>query len=317
MGIYDIPSTSTARLLYRVKALETGNLRLRRGSYGPVTGIFSRSRNASLDSSGNVDPTRTGFLKKGALPPSANTNGFAYTSTANSIHWYWDGSNGSTIIQIRRADDSQEVVKGGDINITGLTGATTYYFYPFWTSNGHYDVGWVIGHHGTPKIAFLSTELDGPDEGPTAAAQQFTQDREQLTTGAMTALTGGGGSAGGGGDPTRGGACVMDGTDIQIWGDSPYHIEVLEEHEWIYIELNDGRNLTCTKDHPLYHTMHGRVEAKTVKAGQILLTDKGERMVTKIYSFIKPGIKKKVVMAEGHIFTANGLISHNTKQSTR
>ncbi len=60
----------------------------------------------------------------------AHCTGFSYTSTTTSITFYWDGTNGSSQIQIAWPDGSVTKVPLAKLVITGLTPGTTYHFYP-------------------------------------------------------------------------------------------------------------------------------------------------------------------------------------------
>src|SRR5437868_2782674 len=113
-------TSQTDRIQARIRSLEQGNLRLRRGNYGPITGSFSKISNEFFDSTGNIDTTKAGVKKLGSMPPTANTNGFAYTSTVNSVTWYWDGTNSSKLVILRRSDGTIQVMPSGSITITGL-----------------------------------------------------------------------------------------------------------------------------------------------------------------------------------------------------
>jgi hypothetical protein len=142
--LYKLQNSKTSeRILGRVRFLEQGNLRLRRGSLGPITGPYSKIGNDTFDSVGNIDTTRTAVRKLGSVPPSNNTTGFAYTSTGNSITWYWDGTNGSKLIILRRADSTMQVIPSGSLTVSGLAPSTDYYFFPFWTPNNKCTIGWV------------------------------------------------------------------------------------------------------------------------------------------------------------------------------
>ena len=312
---------STSPLATRLRRLETGDLRLRRGNFGPITGPFTRFSNDSIDPvNASINLTKSGVMKLGAVPPTVNTNGFAYTATTTSITWYWDGTNGSMPIIIRRADSTMTVVPQGSITITGLSAATDYYFFPFWTPNNRCTIGFVQGTVGDPQIAFVLADLNDPNIGPAAAGQQALQDREPLTSGAMIGSTPaagtGGGSAGGGGDPHGGGGCVMSGTDIVPLGDQPYHVEVIPETDWLRVEAG-GRMLSCTHDHPLFDPRKGKTAAEFIKLGELVIMDTGEQRVTGIEEFRRKCTKHKVIMPEGHLFWAAGFLSHNSKQNPR
>lgn len=292
--------------VFRLQRLETGAPRLRRGQASPTVGQYSRIPRDILRT-GNIDTTRSTVLKKGGVPPSANRNGFAYTSTANSITWYWDGTNGSTVIVIKRSDSTNQVIPtaGSGLTVTGLLNTTTYYFLPFWSPNNLCNIGWVPGTIGTPRIAFVVGDTTGTNAS-NYLLQQTLQDREALIGGFMSATTG---SSGGGG----GHGCVKAGTEIAPCGDGKYEIQVLGEQRWIRVEVKDGRWLFCTYDHPLYREDEGRTTAETLEVGMALIMDDGVREIVAVDRIVKSCSKWKIEMPDGHLYYANGFLSHNQK----
>lgn len=117
-----------------------------------------------------------------------------------------------------------------------------------------------------------------------------------------------------------GGGCVMLGTPIDIIGDSPHSFEQLPQHEWVRIYTDRGRELIATPDHPVYTSRAGRTEMRDVHKGDMVITMSGEEKVTEKYPdprqgehYVRPGFKVKVNMQYGHLFWANGFLSHNVK----
>jgi len=218
---------------------------------------------------------------------------------------------------ITRADGSRFTVPtaGSGLTISGLAAATTYYFLPFWNINNLCNIGWVQGTTGSPQIAFVVADTTDLVNAPFYAMQQTLQSNEPLSTGFMTAATtaagsGGGGAGGGGGG---GHACVMSGTDIVALGDLPFSLEVLPETQWVQLRIEDGRELCCTYDHPLYHAERGKVRADELTEGDLVITDIGEQEITVRKFFHRKCSKHKVLMEKGHLFWANGFLSHNIK----
>lgn len=305
----------------RLRRLEVGAQRLQRGVLRPTSGIYARLPVSALDDAKKILDIRShALLKRGSIIPTANTNGFAYVADTTTIHWYWDGTNGSTVIVLTRADGTKFVIPPGDILVTGLSPNTKYYFIPFW-SKGGCNVGWVDSSQGTPAIATAGGYLTIPDLAPALNIKQNLQDREPLAAGAISGSTTAAGSvsagAGDGGDPTLGRGCVMAGTEIFPLGGLPYELEVLPEYEWVRIEADDGRVLVCTRDHPLFHEERGRIEAEMLSKGDPILMDDGVHEIKDSYWLNKKCSKYKVCMAEGHLFYANGFLSHNVKINTR
>ncbi|HEV2206635.1 MAG TPA: Hint domain-containing protein [Candidatus Acidoferrales bacterium] len=147
---------------------------------------------------GKVDPTKTGVLMKGSVPPTWS-GAFTYVSTTSSITWSWSG------LSIYRADGGATAVSNGSVAVTGLAPGATYYFYPYWDEMAN-ALEWVSGGTGTPANALTAkTNI--------AAQQQSLQGHIPLSQGAMIAATTtsgtGGGSGGGSGSCLRAGTLVL------------------------------------------------------------------------------------------------------------
>lgn len=303
----------------QLQRLETGAQRTQRGQLRPTAGSFARMPSTLLiNSKQNLDLSSTGVRKQGGVPPSANTAGFAYTSTDTTITWYWDGSNGSKVPVITRADGSRFTVPTGDsgLIVTGLVASTMYFFLPFWNINSLCNIGWVAGTTGSPQIAFVLADTTDPVNNPVYLLQQTTQGNEPLSAGYMTASTAAGGGSGGGGAGGGGSShCVMAGTDIETLGDLPYSINVFPNSEWVHLRTEDMKELYCTYDHPLYHATSGKTRADRLEVGDYIITSQGEQKVVTAEFRERVCSKWEVVMEKGHIFFANGFCSHNVKPS--
>lgn len=306
-GFSDVGSLET-----RLRRLEVGSQRLRAGVIQPTSGQYARMPISVLDNQQRIDPTGSTFRKLGSVPPSGNVSGFAFTSTANSISWYWDGTNGSTVIVLRRADGSTQVIPttGSGLTITGLANATTYYFLPYWPPNNGSNVGWVQGTVGTPQIAFVVADTTSVNNGNFYLLEQVLQDREQLTSGFMTATTGTSGGGGGGGG---GGGCVLQGSLITTLGGLSCETEELQEDNWIRVEADDRSALLCTYDHPLFHVYRGKTRADQICVDDPLIMANGIRYVRSLDRIKKPCVKLRIRMKDGHLYFANGFLSSNLK----
>jgi len=146
---------------------------------------------------GNVDPSKSGVLMKGSVPPTWS-GVFTYLSTTSGITWSWSG------LTIYRADGSSTAVPNGSLAVTGLTAATTYYFYPYWNESASV-IGWVAGGAGSPANAQTA-------KTNSAAQQQALQGFIPLSQGAMIAATTSSGTGGGSGGGS--GSCVRAGTVV-------------------------------------------------------------------------------------------------------
>lgn len=198
MPIYDWAPNADSRL----SRLESGRQFLRGGKIVYTDSNYASLPKTALNSSQVIDTTSSVIAKVGSVPIAVGDSGFSATATTTSIHWFWDGTNGSSRIIVRRADSTKIAIPKGDLNVTGLVANTMYFFYPFW-SVSQSSFGWVIGTVGSPKVAHAAANANG-------LAAQKLQDREALSAGAMTfstpaAGTTGGTPAGGGGAPGHGG----------------------------------------------------------------------------------------------------------------
>jgi hypothetical protein len=147
---------------------------------------------------GKVDPAKSGVLMRGSVPPTWS-GAFTYVSTTSSLTWTWSG------LSIFRADGTTTAVPNGSVAVSGLTAATTYYFYPYWDDVAA-ALAWVAGGAGSPANA-QSAKTNA------AAQQQALQGRVPLSQGAIAAATTsggtGGGSGGGSGSCLRAGSMVL------------------------------------------------------------------------------------------------------------
>lgn len=305
----------------RIQRLEKGSQRIQRGVLRPTSGVYGRLPLNLLFTKPNgqqvIDISKVFIRKVGGTSVAANTSGFAYTATTTTLTWYWDGTNGSQVPVITRADGSRFTVPtaGSPLTISGLIASTKYYFLPFWNINSLCNIGWVQGTTGSPQIAFVAADITDPVNAPFYLMQQTLQQNEPLTSGFMSASTpvSGTGGGGGGGGGSSGSGCVISGTDIVPMGDLPYEIQVLPETEWVHLKIADGRELYCTYDHPLYHAVTGKTRADCFVEGNFLITDCGLQRLIEVNRNRRVCSKHKVIMEKGHLYYANGFLSSNVK----
>jgi hypothetical protein len=107
--------------------------------------------------------------------------------------------------------------------------------------------------------------------------------------------------------------CVMLGTVIETLGPSPWHQEQFPQYNWVRIYTKNGRELICTPEHPVFTARAGRTEARDVRKQDMIVTQTGEEEVVESKAFNRAGIKVCVHMDWGHLFWANGILSHNIK----
>lgn len=122
---------------------------------GQVT--FSNSSQAvpgasTVMPSGQVAPT--GITATGSTFAFVVQGNFAFTSTGSAITIYWDGSNGSKLLAIRRADGSNYSILAGSMTIGGLTPGVQYGLSSFVAIAQPDHLSFVQGDAGTPEFAF-------------------------------------------------------------------------------------------------------------------------------------------------------------------
>lgn len=177
--------------------------------------------------------------------PFSNTTSFAYTSTTLSITWYWDGTNGSTTLDILRADNTTTGPISGNQTITGLTANTTYNFYPYWDEVSQ-SVKWVAGGSGTPAYAQPSAG------GRNLVQAQNLRNQIPLSLGGMQASTTASGSGSGtGGGGGGGGGCFSGNVRFK----TPNGLTRFDSAPagWFEIENLTGTHRARLITHPNWH----------------------------------------------------------------
>lgn len=253
---------------------------------------------------------------QGIMAPSVVDGQFTIACPSDSSATvYWDGTNSSRVIVIRRADGTTTTVPPNNITITGLAFSNTYTAYPFWTPFNSCGVGWGTGAHGTPLIAVVSTDSD--TTAAQAQALQSLAGREPL--GIISWTQPGSGGTSSASDPVTNPSrpnCVRLGTHIEVLGShgkSEVEEAIYPNDKWVHLETDHGLVLECTPEHPLYHEEHGKMEAQLLKEGDNVITRFGVQMLVKSYPFIHGCQKVEVKMKHGHLFWANSFLSHNIK----
>lgn len=334
-NIYDFTSPAET-LISRLRRVEKTVPYLVRGNSVVSTAKVQGVNSSALGSGNVLDLASSSVTKVGSVSPAGVTGQFAAVTSTTTITWYWDGTNGSTPCVIHRADGSTFAVPRGSITISGLTAATTYYFLPFWSVYSPCAVGWVQGTVGSPKIAFVLADTTNPASSQYYQAQQLLQNREPLATSFMTQSTTaagtGGGTAGGGGS---GGFCVMAGTDIEPIGDyGDMKIGIHHEYVWRTLATMKGKWFNGTLNHPVYVARKDQLpeiekilqdgfneetlapfkrELRQAAVSHYIVTRDGMEEIGRNYYFTRNCTKRSVHMDKGHLFFANGILSHNAK----
>lgn len=295
-------------------------------------GNLAPSDFSTIDSAGIIDgklnlASSSGINVKGIISPNVVDGQFTVASPSDSSAViYWDNTNSSRVILVRRPDSKGQGLNGtsttvppNNITITGLTAAVKYQVLPYWSPANTCGVGFAPGTTGTPAIAIASTDSD--TTFAQARAIQSLMGREPLGNIAWTQPTAGGTSPAGNPitpPPRQPGTCVMIGTHLEPLGNEPIDTQNYRWTDWVRIETEPGgiftNGLNCTPNHPLYDSERGKVEADFfVGKRRWIITDHGEELVTNTTRFIKDCTKVQAIMKTGHIFFANGFMSHNAK----
>ncbi len=293
------------------------------GKFAPAT--FSPIISSGL-TDGKLDlASGAAIAFKGILSPNVIDGQFSIASPTDSTATiYWDGTNSSRVIIIRRPDSQGQGLNGtsttvppNNITITGLTASVKYQVLPYWVPFNACGIGFAPGTVGTPQIAFASTDSDTlVSQGQ---AIQSLAGREPLGNVSWTQPTAGGssGAATPGTPPSRNpGTCVRLGTHIEPLGSyRPSEIEecIHPQREWIHIESKRGLVLEGTPNHILYHADKWKLRMDQFAKGDYVITRFGEDQITEWYPFIRDCSKVQVKMKFGHLFWANGFLSHNVK----
>lgn len=268
---------------------------------------------------GKLDLTSTSALSfQGIVAPNVVDGQFTVAKPSDSsATLYWDGTNSSRVIVIRRADGTTTTVTPSNITITGLTHDVQYQVLPYWSPNSACGLGFAPGTVGTPAIAFASTDSDTTVNQ--ARSIQSLAGNEPLGNVSWTQPASGGSSGAGNPvtPPSRNpGTCVMVNTNIEpVHEISPWDWKTVNHPEtnWRRIVTENLMSLQCTKDHPLYDDNQEQREADWFTSGKWISTRFGLQKVADASDFYRDCTKMQVMMKTGHLFWANGFLSHNIK----
>jgi hypothetical protein len=275
--------------------------------------------------SGKLDPTKPGMLMKGSVPPTWS-GAMTYVSTTTSISWSWSG------LSISRADGSSTSIPNGSLAVTGLTPATTYYFYPYWDDVA-LTINWVAGGTGSPPNAQTA-------KTNSAAQQQSLQGLIPLSQGAMMAATTasgtGGGSGGGSGSCLRAGTIVLTdergsvavescnvGEHLRCPGVTAgsegwtriVQLQVRDADTFIRLHFSNAETLDVTPHHIFTLADGSPMRAERLCLTDILVGRFGRITLKKIEAIVEDGKKVTVSCEPSHQFFAGAyaatVLTHN------
>lgn len=151
------------------------------------------------------------------------------------------------------------------------------------------------------RRASLSRSVDNPRWDSTHASEKVTDPAAP-----------GGGGGGTGGDPPGGSDCVGEGTALEVLGQGKAELDLIEWSDWVVIEAANGWRLKAVPNHRIY-TEHGKRRMDELLIGEMAVTKTGESPVKTVRRLCQPGYKVKIQIPEGHLFWADGFLSHNIK----
>jgi hypothetical protein len=273
---------------------------------------------------GKIDPSKSGVLMKGSVPPTWS-GAFTYVSTTASLTWSWSS------LSIFRADGTTTAIPDGSVAIGGLAAGTTYYFYPYWDDVAN-AIGWVDGASGSPGYA-------QPAKTNSAAQQQALQGRVPLSQGAVVAATTtsgtGGGSGGGSGSCLRAGTVVLTklrGTvEIETCAPGEYlrcpsaaggeawtrivRIESRDADTFIRLHFSNAETLDVTPHHIFTLADGSPMRAERLCLCDVLVGRFGRVTLKRIEAIVEPGQKVTVSCEPAHEFFAGRhsatILTHN------
>jgi hypothetical protein len=166
----------------RLSRLEEAYPKSRSGAVTFSTSSLAVPATGSVTSSGTIAPT--GITATGSTFAFTVEGNFAFTSDGTSIKIYWDGTNGSKLMKILRADGSNFSIAAGSKTIAGLTSNTQYGFAAFISVAQPNHLSFAKGNKGTPKFAFSPTAT--AEQKSTAKRTLRLTTNERITEGFIT-----------------------------------------------------------------------------------------------------------------------------------
>jgi hypothetical protein len=188
----------------------TSRLRRLEGAYPKVTHttpVYSKAK-VTMPSSATV--TTTGLINsqsavsaRGCLSPNVLSGVLGFTATTTTITVWWDGSNHSQIISIKRANKTSFTIPPGTQTVSGLTPGILYGFSVYWNINSSSGLSFGPGDAGDPKIAITPTASDTVINIALQAQQSYNA--EPIYSGQVYFSTPASGTGGGAGTNSSGG----------------------------------------------------------------------------------------------------------------
>jgi hypothetical protein len=310
-----VPTPTLSTVAGGAKALRTYFVRMAYYIDGGVRG-FSSETSISVPANSLLKVTSP------ANTPPWTGYGIFISTTTNLEIWATTVSEGGVNVGIPFGTDWTEPTAAiashgpqyASMSSKGLDGdmhaAAPYnfslFFYPYWDKTNSLVRFYGDANAGSGLVA-------GTSSAPDSVRGMYLDGNTALAAAGLhfTTITAAQGSAGTTTGVTNTGGCPIVGTKIVPLGVSALSHKAHNSH-WVEIELADGRTLTATPDHPVY-TDKGKTQLRSVKVGQEVITDCGMVAVVRKEAKTFEAEKEVVSMTKGHLYHANGILSHNTK----
>lgn len=223
------------------------------------------------------------------LPAPANFRASASAATPNSILLEWLSESRADGYEIQRSDtgnfDSSYVtiliddgVQESYLDNVGNTGVTKYY-----------------------RILATSGTVSEPHS---------TKGQESAV---VTATSNSGSTSYDDSDDDYRRGCPIKGTELIPLGEHELVVDEKLEDVWCFLLLEGGRHLVATPSHIIFTERKGRTRLDEVRMGDSVITINGAEKVESTGEMIESRAKCVVQMRSGHLYWANGILSHNLK----
>ena len=104
----------------------------------------------------------------------------------------------------------------------------------------------------------------------------------------------------------------MEGTKIEALS-GERHTFLWPQEDWIRITTANGCSIDCTPNHPVYCNT-GKIRADKLTIGEHIITKQGLNPVIEVVPFNKQARKISIVVPDGELYWANGILSSNMKE---
>jgi hypothetical protein len=156
-----------------------------------VQDAFTRAFNAIYSNQGDINSVASAHSQLAAQVQTTHNSQLRFVATATTISFYWDGTNGSSPMQLINTSKQITTAKQSNLTVSGLMASTTYLFYPVYNpALGVVQFLSESGSIGSPSVAYASPSLY-------AAAAQTANGVIPLSNGPISVATPASGSTNG------------------------------------------------------------------------------------------------------------------------